>query len=288
LTRPVRWRQAAASAARTGGWPLSFESDRITSPEWQRILEQGAHFWHQRRCYRILPTAPRCELCNAPFAGIGGAALRLTRGLRPSTLNPRFCNDCELIAARYPGGAETDVAMLFVDIRGSTSLAEDMTPSAFTAVIDRFYQAATDVLIDAGAMIEKLMGDEVTAIFVRGFAGPRYVRRAIEAGQQLLRVGGESRAGGIGVPVGIGVHAGRAYVGAIGRAGRMVTISALGDTVNVAARLAAAAGPGEMLVSDDACRAAGVHRDAHAQRELALKGRSVPVTVRVWTRGAHA
>jgi adenylate cyclase len=261
------------------------ESDRITSPEWQRILERGTHFWHRRRWYRRLPTDPRCELCKAPFAGVGGTALRLTRGLRPSTLNPRFCNDCELVGSRYPDGAETDVAMLFVDIRGSTSLAEGLTPSAFTAVIDRFYQTATDVLIDAGAMIEKLMGDEVTAIFVRGFAGPHFVRQAIDAGRRLLQAGGVG-AGGIGVPIGVGVHAGRAYVGAIGRAGRLVTISALGDTVNVAARLAAAAGPGEMLVSDDACQAAGVDGTDHMQRELALKGRSAPVTVRVWTRGA--
>lgn len=264
---------------------MTSEFERVTSPEWRRILEQGDHFRHHRRWFRMLPSDPRCELCRAPFAGIGGAVLRAVRGIRPSTLNPRYCNDCELVGSEFPGGAETDVAMLFVDIRGSTSLAEGMTPSAFTAIIDRFYQTATDVLIDAGALIEKLIGDEVTAIFARGFAGPDYVQQAVDAGRHLLRASSEAGGGRIGVPIGIGVHAGPAYVGAVGRAGRLVTISALGDTVNVAARLASAAGPGEMLVSDATCRAADVGRATPVQRELALKGRSTPVTVHVLTAG---
>jgi adenylate cyclase len=158
-----------------------------------------------------------------------------------------------------------------------------MTPAAFSAVIDQFYRVASDVLIDAGALIEKLIGDEATAIFSPGFAGPHYVRRAIDAGRRLLEAGvgtGDSR---LGVPVGVGVHAGRAFVGAVGEAGRLITISALGDTVNVAARLASMAGPGEMLVSDDACRMASIDGLAYPARHLELKGRTAPVGVRVVT-----
>lgn len=265
---------------------MTSESERVTSPEWRRILEHGDHFRRHRRWFRMLPSNPRCELCQAPFAGLGGMVLRIVRGIQPSTLNPRYCNDCELIGAEFPGGAETDVAMLFVDIRGSTTLAEGMTPIAFTAVIDRFYRAATEVLIDAGGLIEKLIGDEVTAIFAKGFAGSDYVEQAVVAGRCLLRASGEAGEDGIGVPIGVGIHAGRAYVGAVGAAGRMVTISALGDTVNVAARLAAAAGPGELLISDVACRAAGVDSAPYEARELALKGRSSPVTVHVLTADA--
>jgi adenylate cyclase len=261
---------------------MTSQPDRLYSPAWERILEEGDHFRHWRRWLSLLPSDPRCELCRAPFGGAGGAVLRAVKGIKPSTLNPRYCNDCELIGAEYPGGAETDVAMLFVDIRGSTTLAQDMTPAAFSAVIDRFYRVASDVLIDAGALIEKLIGDEVTAIFAPGFAGPGYVREAVEAGRRLLEAG-TGHDSELGVPVGAGVHAGRAFVGAVGQAGRLITISALGDAVNVAARLASLAGPGEMLVSDDACRMAGLDGPGYPARRLELKGRTVPVGVRVVT-----
>lgn len=142
------------------------------SAEWAAILERGHHFRHYRRWLGMLPSDPRCELCLAPFSSIGGTFVRMVGGIRPSTLNPRFCNRCDRLATLFPGGAEADVALLFVDIRGSTGLAETMTPAAYSSVVDRFYRGATDVLIDAGAMIEKLAGDEVTAIFASGFAGP--------------------------------------------------------------------------------------------------------------------
>jgi adenylate cyclase len=256
--------------------------DHVHSDEWARILEHGDNFRHHRRWFRLLPSAPRCELCFAPFSGVGGMALRLVKGIRPSRLNPRFCNDCELLGEEFPGGAETEVAMVFVDIRGSTTLAEGMTPGAFSVVIDRFYRAATDVLIDAGALIEKLIGDGVTAIFAPGFAGDAYVRRAVDAGQRLLDIGAAASDHRVAVQVGVGVHAGRAFVGAVGTSGGLTTISALGDTVNVAARLGSLAGPGEMLVSDVAYAAAGL-ADGHPARELQLKGRAAPVGVRLMT-----
>jgi adenylate cyclase len=253
------------------------------SEEWRRILERGDHFRPYRQVLRLLPSDPRCELCRVPFSGVGGALVRAVKGIRPSTLNPRFCNDCELLGDEYPGGAETDVAMLFVDIRGSTTLAEGLTPWDFSAVIDRFYRAATAVLIDADALIEKLIGDEVTAIFAPGFAGRHYVRRAIEAGARLLELGDAGHDGHVGVPLGVGVHAGRAFVGAVGTSGGMTTISALGDTVNVAARLVSLAGPGEMFVSDSAYHAAGLDDHRHPAHRLELKGRTTPVGVRVMT-----
>lgn len=266
---------------------MAASHEYVHSEEWRRILEHGDHFRHYRRWLRLLPSDPRCELCRVPFAGIGGVIVRAVKGIGPSRLNPRYCNDCELLGEEFPGGAETDVAMLFVDIRGSTTMAEGMTPGAFSSVIDRFYRAATDVLIDAGALIEKLIGDEVTAIFSPGFAGAGYVGRAVDAGLRLLALGDAAGDAHIGVPVGAGIHAGRAFVGAVGRPGRLTTISALGDTVNVAARLASLAGPGELLVSDDACELAGLDGPDHPVRHLELKGRTTPVGVRVLTVASH-
>lgn len=262
---------------------MTADHRHAASTEWSAILERGEHFRPYRRWLRLLPSDPRCELCLAPFTSVGGALVRTLAGVRPSTLNPRFCNHCERLSADFPGGAEAHVAMLFVDIRGSTGLAEHLTPSAFSAIVDRFYRGATDVLVDAGALIEKLAGDEVTAICVPGFAGAGYVRHAIESGVRLLELSGTTAEAHLGVPIGVGVHTGRAFVGAIGRARHMTTISALGDTVNVAARLASMAAPGELLVSEAAVTEAGVDPTPLPARQLELKGRASAVDVRVLT-----
>jgi len=78
--------------------------------------------------------------------------------------------------------------------------------------------------------------------------------------------------------VGAGVHSGPAFVGAVG-AGSNVELTALGDTVNVAARLAAAAGPGEVVVSVAAAEAAALAMDGLERRSLELKGKSGPTPV---------
>jgi adenylate cyclase len=241
--------------------------------EWERILEEGDEFKRLRWLFRWLPGNPRCELCLAPFAGPGGALVKL-RGLKRSALNPRFCNDCELLATEHPGGAEVEAALLFADIRGSTAMAEGMAPAEFSRIIDGFYRQAGEVLIAEGALIEKLIGDEVTAIFVKGFAGPHFIHRAIETAGKML-------AAPLAIPIGIGVHSGPAYIGAVGESGRLVTISALGDTVNVAARLAAAAGPGEAVISEAACRAAEFDSSQLEARSLELKGKTGPTEVRI-------
>ena len=63
------------------------------------------------------------------------------KGVKPSALNPRFCNDCERLAEEHPSGVVTEVAMLFADIRGSTAMAEDMDPREFSAVVKSVYPA---------------------------------------------------------------------------------------------------------------------------------------------------
>jgi len=253
----------------------------IPSKEWEDILERGDHFRHLRWLFRWLPNDPRCELCLAPFAGIGGSMVRTFKGIKPSALNPHYCNDCELVSEDHPGGAEADVALLFADIRGSTTLAETMEPADYSAVINRYFSEASRVLIHGGALIDNLAGDGVNAIFARGFAGDHYVKRAIDAARRLLEITGHGQGEEPWVPIGVGVHWGRAFVGGIGGAEGLVTISALGDSVNVAARLASVASKGEAVVSEAACHQAGLDCDTYPSRNLNLKGRREPVVAHV-------
>ena len=153
------------------------------------------------------------------------------------------------------GGAEVECSLLFADIRGSTSLAEKMSPTEFRRLLDRFYDAAAKVLHEHDAILDKFVGDEAVAIFIPALSGELHAARAVAAGRALLRATGNGEPGGPWLPIGIGVHTGIAFVGAVGE-GPSTTVTALGDIVNVAARLASAAGPGELLVTADAARAA--------------------------------
>ena len=229
-----------------------------------------------RRIMRVLPQDPRCKFCNAPFQGIGGLLTRILFSKQRSALNPRYCNLCEIASKEFPGGAEVPMSILFIDIRGSTATSENMTPTEFSQLISRFYAAATKVIIEEDGLVEKLAGDEVAAFWGAGFAGPEYVKRTINVAQKLLRVMEKQK-----IPVGIGVHAGVAYFGSMGTAEGMTDISAKGEEVNTAARLASKAGVGEIVVSEQAIQAAGIDSGNLESRSLELKGISAPVSVRV-------
>jgi len=234
-----------------------------------------------RRFLRHLPRDPRCKFCNAPFEGMGATLVRLVFNKRPSQYSTRLCTVCENFAREHIGGAEVEMAMLFADVRGSTTLAERMSASEFSQLINRFYQSAAQVLIQSDALIEKLVGDSVTGLYFPGFVGRDYVRRAIVAAHDLLRVTGHADRNGPWLPVGVGVHSGVAFAGAVGSKDGVTEFTALGDAVNLAARLASRAGAGEIIVSEAACTAAGWDTQGLEQRQLSLKGRSEPASVRV-------
>ena len=229
-----------------------------------------------RRVMRLLPHDPRCKFCNTPFQGPGAVLARVLFRKQRSALNPRYCNLCEIAAREFPGGAEVEMSMLFIDIRGSTALSETMSPTEFSQIISRFYAAATKLIVEEDGLVEKLAGDEVAAFWGAGFAGPEYVKRTIHVAQQLLREMQRQN-----IPVGIGVHAGVAYFGSMGTAEGLTDISAKGDEVNTAARLASKAGRGEIVISEQALGKAGMDGGTLEPRSLELKGISEPVPVRV-------
>jgi adenylate cyclase len=232
----------------------------------------------------LLPAHRRCKLCSAPFDGVGAPFVRSVFDKRPSNLNPNLCTVCENFASKYQGGAEIELSMLFIDVRGSTPLAEQMTTAEFRRLIDRFFKVATDVLVRTDALIDKLVGDQVTGLYVPGLAGPEHAQRAISAAQDILRATGHTDAGGPWIPLGAGVHTGTAYVGSVGSTDGTTDITVLGDAANTAARLASSAGQGEILISQTAYASAGRSPGDLTQRVLTLKGKSDPVTVHVLTQ----
>ncbi len=227
------------------------------------------------RAFRFLPHDPRCKICYSPFHGMGGLVMR-TIGRKQSSMNPNFCNVCEDFARQHPGGAEVEMSMLFADVRGSTALSEQMTAIEFQKLINRFYVGTTKVITEEDGLVEKLAGDAVAAFWGAGFAGKNYVARTVRAAQNIAGLMQKQN-----IPVGIGVHAGRAYFGAMGSSEGLVDISAIGEEVNTAARLASKAAAGEIILSEAVLTQADMDISKLEARNLELKGISEPFAVRV-------
>ena len=226
----------------------------------------------------MLPSAPRCKMCTSPFGPPLGPILRVVgKGRWPG--NPAYCGGCFRDLYRHREGAEIECSLFFADIRGSTGLAERLSAAKFRVLLDRFYATAADVLVRHEAVVDKFVGDEVVAIFVPALTGGRHAHQAVDAGLELLRATGHGTPAPW-LPIGIGVNTGTAYVGAVGTA-EHVEFTALGDAVNVTARLAPAAAAGELLITEASAAAAGLALPGRERRRLDLKGKSEATDVLV-------
>jgi len=254
----------------------------VTEAEWRSLmlgeLHESGTLRKLRHTLGRIPSHPRCKVCQVPFRGVGGAVFRVM-GWRQFEKNPNFCRNC--IITNQPGGTEIEISILFADVRGSTTMAEKMSPAEFSKIMNRFYGVTTDVLVSSDAWLDKLVGDEVIGLYVPGFAGIDHAKKAVKAAQELLRVTGHGDRNGPWIPVGVGVHTGLAYVGLVGVEGGISDMTALGDSMNTTARLSSEAAAGEVLVSKAACTASGLDVSKLEQRELHLKGRIEPVDVSV-------
>jgi adenylate cyclase len=193
-------------------------------------------------------------------------------------LNRRLCKWCIRAAHKHPGGAEVEISVLFADVRGSTALAEGMVPEEFSRLMSRFYGAAAEVIDEWDGIVDKFLGDGAVALFIPGFAGSAHAANAIEVARGLLEQTGNDGPEPW-IPIGAGVHTGRSFVGTVGE-GDARDFTALGDTVNTAARLTSLAGAGEILISAEAATAGALETTGLERRTLELRGRDQ--TVDAW------
>jgi adenylate cyclase len=253
---------------------------KVRSEEvWERMLT-GDFPQRIRRVMGVLPSPPRCKLCNAPFRGPGGVLMRAI-GRGPSPLNRRLCRFCIRAVHKHPGGAEVEISVLFADVRGSTAIAERTPPQEFSRLMARFYGAAARVIDECDGIVDKFLGDGVVALFIPGFAGSDHSADAIAAAQRLLEQTGNDGPEPW-IPVGAGVHTGN--VGSVGE-GDARDFTALGDTVNTTARLTGVAGAGEILISDESATAAGLETTGLERRTLELRGREQSIDA--WVASAR-
>ena len=168
------------------------------------------------------------------------------------------------------------VSVLFVDVRGFTALSEKLQPATMVARLNRFYSLAARAVFDLDGTLDKMVGDQVMAFFGAPFRSEDHAARAVQAALEIVS-GAEAPADGVdGLPVGAGVATGEVFMGNVGE-GEVRDFTVIGDTVNIAARLQALAGPGELLVTDETYRAASPNIGSSEERTLELKGKEAPI-----------
>jgi adenylate cyclase len=269
--------------------PAKKVDEKIVESIWHAYLTGGEAYSGEmslmdkivtyRPLAKRLPGTPRCKMCSLPFKGLAGNFLKMAFSYAPSKLNPQLCNMCEQFIEHHQGGAEVELTMLFADVRGSTRMAEELGTTEFSQLISRFYKVTTGILIHADALIEKLMGDQVTGLFAPGIAGRDHAQSAIHAAEKIMLTTGHNDPQGPWAPVGIGIHTAKTFVGAVGQSQGVTDIVALGDGANTTARIMSLAQAGEILISADTASAAQMKSDHLEKRSLSLKGRVQPIDV---------
>jgi adenylate cyclase len=262
--------------------------DDPDSAQWKAMLTgDDPSLLKVRRMWRHIPAAPRCKVCASPFHGFGGAVARVFwHG--PMRENPLLCKACFGQMVKHPGGAELEISVVFADVRGSTGLAERSSASDFRKLIQAYYRSAAVAIDDNGGIVDKFLGDGVMALFIPVIAGENHAGRAIAAGRAILAAVEHDGLAAKGLMVGAGVHTGEAFVGVVG-GDEKTDFTALGDTVNIAARLGGLAGAGELLVSRTAWDQAGLGPPP-SERQVEIAGRTgmMPVVATGATLGAVA
>lgn len=186
-------------------------------------------------------------------------------------------------------GQERYLVSMFVDMRGSTKLAEKRLPFDTVFIVNRFLGAVSQAVIESGGRPNQFVGDGMLALFGLSASRPEACRQALKAAALIAANVDELNqflAHDLREPIrfGIGIHGGEVIVGDIGYRDHMV-FTALGDAVNVAARLQdmTKALACEAVVSDEVRVTAGIAADALPQQQVEIRGRNEPMIVRTVT-----
>lgn len=181
------------------------------------------------------------------------------------------------------GGENRDIAVLFVDIRGFTPLSESLKPEQVVEILNEYLNLTTNAIFKNSGTLDKFIGDATMAVFNAPFALEDYEYKAvcaawdIVAGAKALEQSCMERFGK-SVAFGVGVNCGEAVVGNIGCDFRM-DYTAIGDTVNTAARLEANAGRGKVYISEELRNRLGDRITVEEVGEIPLKGKSKGIFV---------
>ncbi len=215
----------------------------------------------------------QCSVCGTLLSGAMSIVFR-TFGIRRSPRNPNICTRC---SAHVEEGRLLEITVLFADLSSFTELTHDLGAERTHEVIDAFLRMATDVLVKHGAFIDKYIGDAVMALFNVPIRYEDHARRAIIAAGELqsaLETLGSRF--GLSLEASAGISTGYARVGRLGSEDSK-DYTAIGDVVNLAARLQGKAGAGEILLSEDSYVKHSAEFPEATAEQVLLKGFREPV-----------
>lgn len=223
----------------------------------------------------------RCKVCRTPIRGISSLPYRL-RGIVPFTKNPQLCNRCSKVS--FPV-VERDVTVLFADVRDFTSLSEKIPLRQLQKLLNMFFAEASELIIRNDAIVDKFIGDAIMGLFNAPIPLANHREVALRTAINLQLKVAELR---LPFAIGIGLNSGIALTGNVG-AGEVTDYTAMGDTVNVASRLAGLAQKGEILAGVSICEDPGIMLPGGFTCDrvsLQVKGKEQPVEAyRIRSRG---
>ena len=296
-----------------GTFTVSYPDRQIRVPKGLSVLEASLRFrvphasvcGGRARCstcrVRVVsdrdalpPPSGREALVLARVGVSADPAIRLACQLRPETdvaviplLPPNIGADFVRNRNAIRLGQERYIVSMFVDMRGSTKLAETRLPFDVVFLINRFLGAVSQAVIDAGGQPNQFIGDGMLALFGLNVDSTTACRQAMRAAAlAAIHVEAMNRqfAGELPEPIqfGIGIHGGEVVIGDIGFRDHTI-FTAIGDAVNVAARLQdmTKSLDCKVIISDDVCRTARINPDSLERAEVGIRGRDEPMMIRV-------
>ncbi len=183
--------------------------------------------------------------------------------------------------AAAPGGVRQPISILFADIRGFTSLAEQLPPEQLMPLLNQYLASAAAAVLDEEGTLDKFMGDAVMALFNAPLPQPVYALCAIRAALKIQESVNRVHAGlpaSMHLRFGIGIASGEAVVGNIGTI-RLMNYTALGDCVNIARRLQESALGGQIIIDAPTYEMTREHIQVLPMMNIQLKGRAAAVQV---------
>jgi adenylate cyclase len=220
--------------------------------------------------------AAQCHICGTLLSGALARVFRVA-GIKRSPRNPNICSRCD---THVEEGRMVEMTVVFADLSSFTELTHELGAQRTHEVVDAFLRAASGIITRHGGFIDKYIGDAVMALFNVPIRHDDHERRAVAAALELQSsMASLSERFHMDLKAAVGIASGWARVGRLGSE-ESKDITAIGDVVNVAARLEAKTNPGEVLISHDVYEKVAADFPGVAEERLALKGFRDPV-------GAH-
>lgn len=195
------------------------------------------------------------------------------KGKMQNSRNPNYCNACDQFLETFPGGAEVEMSMLYVDIRQSTQYAEGHEAAEVSERINAFLSQAVNIITDNDGFVMAFYGDCIVAVWPPGFSGEQHALKAQQAALALARENSLRGPDGNAIPVGVAVNTGNIFIGTVtALQGTFRDVSVFGSNVNLTARMAARAAMSQVLATAGNIIACGKNPADFPSEEVELKG----------------